>query len=210
LPKAALRGYAKRYASLVCSVALIDRRLQGTMLRFETNLKRMMMTSSFMVFPISVAVLLNLTSCQRSSEHWYLTGTDSVVVVKEVSRAIEAWTDYYAQKKPEKVCNFWDSTPRLLYIENGERYVNWDSIHSAIHGIYAREVEYVEVIFTEKQILPLSGSSADVSMRFDFRVKFKPNRVWRTRGYLTALLVKEKDSWKILHGHESWRAVINK
>jgi hypothetical protein len=47
-------------------------------------------------------------------------------------------------------------------------------------------------------------------MPFDFRLKFKPSRLYQTKGYLSALLVKEAGAWRILVGHESWKQVAGK
>lgn len=172
----------------------------------------MKQSPSIIAITVAFGALLSLASCQKSekvTEAWHLAGVDSTKVIREVSDAIDAWTDSYAKMEPDRVAQFWDSSPRMVYAENGAKYANWDSIHSAIKGIYARQVESTEVKFESKAILPLSHSSAHVFMPFDFRVKFKTARVYETRGYLTALLVKEAGSWRILAGHESWKPVAN-
>jgi ketosteroid isomerase-like protein len=156
--------------------------------------------------------LLGLVSCQKTekvTEAWHLTGVDSTNVIIEVSAAIDAWADSYAKMDPDKVAQFWDSSPQMMYAENGEKYANWDSIHAAIKGTYTRPVESTEVKFNSKAILPLSHNSAHVFMPFDLRVKFKPARVFQIKGYLTAFLVKEAGVWRILVGHESWKPVTN-
>jgi len=156
------------------------------------------------------SVLLGSISCQKAdqaSDAWHLTGKDSASVINEVSAAIDAWADSYTKMDPEKVAQFWDSSPQMMYAENGEKYANWDSIRSAIKGIYARPVDSVIVAFGGKTIVPLSHSSAHVFMPFDFKVGFKPSRLFQTKGFLTALLVKENGAWRILVGHESWKLV---
>jgi ketosteroid isomerase-like protein len=160
-----------------------------------------------------LSVVLSLVSCEKAgrvSETWYLTGADSANVIKEVSAAIDAWADSYAKMDPEKIAQFWDSSPQMMYAENGEKYANWDSIHAAIKGIFTKPVESIEVNFGARAILPLSQRSAHVFMPFDFRLKFKPSRLYQTKGYLSALLVKEAGAWRILVGHESWKQVAGK
>ena len=158
-------------------------------------------------------VLVTFVSCQETEKGdatWYLTGTDSTNVIKEVSAAVDALADSYAKMDPDKSAQFWERSPEMMYAENGEKYANWDSIFSAIKGIYSKPVESVEVRFESRDILPLSRASAHVFLRFDFRVKFKPDRLFHTKGFLTALLVKKGATWKIMSGHESWKPVADK
>jgi ketosteroid isomerase-like protein len=155
-----------------------------------------------------IAMLLIFASCQKpekASDTLFLTGIDSANVTKEISAATDAWLDAYLKMDPDKAAQFWDSSPQMMYAENGEKFANWDSIHAAIKGIYITPVESMDLNFQPRDILPLSYNTAHVFMPLYFRVKYKSGQLFQGKGFQTLLVVKKSGTWKILRGHESWK-----
>lgn len=123
---------------------------------------------------------------------------------------MDAWVDAYVKMDPDRAAQFWDASPQMMYAENGEKYANWDPIHSAIKGMFSRPMETLEFKFEQKDKVPLSHNSAHFFISLDMSAKLKSGQVFRVRGFSTALLVKKNGTWKILLGHESWKPVASK
>jgi len=158
---------------------------------------------------ILFSLLMISTSChktQETTQNWYLTGTDSAKIVDEVLAATNAFAKASINMDADEEIRFWDSSPLMMFAENGMQFANRDSIFTSMKGWYSKS-DSVNFIWEERNILPITKRVADLFGSFYFQAKLKSGGVVKVRAYDTWLLVKEVDGWKILRGHESYKIV---
>lgn len=166
-----------------------------------------MKPAPLIIVAIVSALLLTFASCQKAekvSHTWYLTGPDSASVVKEILAATDAFADASRKMDADKEIQLWDSSPQMMFAENGMQYANRDSIYSAMKGWY-KQSDAVELRWEERNILPLSPRAAHLFGRFYIRLKLKSDAIVEATVIDTWLLVKQDDNWKIMRGHESYK-----
>jgi ketosteroid isomerase-like protein len=151
--------------------------------------------------------LMIFTSCKKTgvpNQTWHLTGADSVTIVNEVLAATDAFAAASRKMDADEEIQFWDSSQQMMFAENGKQLANRDSIYSSMKGWYTPALDSVEFKWEVRNILPISQKVAHLFGRFYFRAKFKSGEIIVVRPYDTWLLIKKDNSWKIIHGHESY------
>ncbi|MBN2613459.1 MAG: nuclear transport factor 2 family protein [Bacteroidales bacterium] len=113
------------------------------------------------------------------------------------------WASANSDKDAATVSEFWLQSPDMCHVENGVYFKNFDSISFFLHNFYAH-TDSMNVIWTERTILPLTNDIALMKGFFHFRAVFRSGDVFEGEPAFTGVFVRKEGKWALLQGHESF------
>ena len=150
-----------------------------------------------------------MISCNRNLDSrtmdLKLSKTDSVSIVEKVLAATDAFANANNKLDAKGVTEFWHSRPEFVLIENDIKYPSWDSIYSNCVRFYSSKIDSTNLVWLERNILPLSKTSASLFGRYEIYIKYSSGTIIHAVPFYSALLTKVDDKWKVLRGHESYK-----
>ena len=123
-------------------------------------------------------------------------------ISNEIMEVSNQWIEDNKALNADKAINFWSTSPELRFAENGEFFVNRDSIHSTLKNFYLN-TRSMNVEWLNRDIKPLSVSTAMISGEFQFKLEFKDGSNWHGTNAFTGVFIKENEKWSLIQGHES-------
>lgn len=159
------------------------------------------------IYFISV-LLLAIFSCQSGKENGtndcYISSADSLAIVNEVIASMDAWANASNNLEAEKAAEFWDSSAELIFIENTNEYPNWEAIRDYLIEFYSAEFDSFNLVWTERNIRPLTKNLASVYGRYECSLEFSSGEKIHAIPYFSALMIRVEGKWKVWRGHESY------
>lgn len=149
-----------------------------------------------------VGVLHSCTNQAKQAKSNQLTENLKSQISNEIMEVSNQWIKDNKALNADKAINFWSTSPELRFAENGEFFANRDSIHSTLIDFYLN-TSSMNVEWLNRDIIPLSVSTAMMSGEFKFKLEFKDGSNWQGTNAFTGVFTKENEKWSLVQGHES-------
>jgi hypothetical protein len=165
------------------------------------------MTNKLLCLILVIFLLANYSCSQKNnSEHSNntLSVADSLEVVRGVFNATEEFANGNNTLDAEKVSEFWLQSPDFILVENTTLINGFDAVYKNCQNFYAVPIDSTKLIWTERNILPLTKNLAHLYGRYDMYIRFKSGEVIHAVPFYSALLKLESGWWKVIRSHESY------
>lgn len=165
------------------------------------------MTNKLLYLTLGIFLFANYSCSQKSNSvnsNNTLSVADSLEVVRGVFTATEEFANANNSLDAEKVSEFWLQSPNFILVENTTLINGFNAVYKNCQNFYAVPIDSTKLIWTERNILPLSKNMAHLYGRYDMYIRFKSGEVIHAVPFYSALLKLENGKWKVLRSHESY------
>jgi len=81
-------------------------------------------------------------------------------------------------------------------------FANRDAIHATLQNFY-QNTTTMNVQWLNREIKPMSPSTALMSGEFQFMLEFSDGSNWKGTNAFTGVFIKDNEEWSLIQGHES-------
>lgn len=133
-----------------------------------------------------------------------LSDDSKTAITNEIMDLTTNWANAHNSMDPDKAIELWDSSPDLMFAENGEFFPNRDSIYSFLKSFYETTTS-MDVQWKQRVVVPLSLNSASMAGYFHAIAKFKEGDPFEINSMFTGIFVRKNNKWVLLQGQESYK-----
>jgi len=165
------------------------------------------MTNKLLCLTLICFLFANYSCSQKNNSEnsdTTLSVADSLEVVRGVFAACEEFAKGNNSLDAEKASEFCLQSPDFILVENTTLINGFDDVYKNCQNFYAVPIDSTKLIWTERNILPLSKNMAHLYGRYDMYIRFKSGEVIHAVPFYSALLKLESGRWKVLRSHESY------
>ena len=125
-------------------------------------------------------------------------------ITNEIMELTTNWANAHNNMDADGAIELWDSSPDLMFAENGEFFPSRDSIYNYLKGFYELTTS-MDVKWKQRVIIPLSQNSASMSGYFHAHAVFASGDIFDINSMFTGIFIKKNNEWVLVHGHESFK-----
>jgi hypothetical protein len=133
-----------------------------------------------------------------------LSVNSKATITNEIMDLTTNWANAHNSMDPDKAIELWDSSPDLMFAENGEYFPNRDSIYSFLKSFY-QSTTSMDVQWKQRIVVPLSLNSASMAGYFHASAKFKVGDPFEINSMFVGVFVRKNNKWVLIQGQESYK-----
>ncbi len=164
---------------------------------------------SFLTGLFILLIFVSCTSCKNDgpkNDNYSndLSADSKASITNEIMALTTNWANAHNSMDPDKAIELWDSSPDLMFAENGEFFPNRDSIYSFLKSFYSTTTS-MDVQWKQRVVVPLSLNSASMAGYFHAIAKFKEGDPFEINSMFTGIFVRKNNKWVLIQGQESYK-----
>lgn len=133
-----------------------------------------------------------------------LSADSKTAITNEIMDLTTNWASAHSSMDPDKAIELWDSSPDLMFAENGEFFPNRDSIYSFLKSFY-QSTTSMDLQWKQRVVVPLSLNSASMAGYFHAIAKFREGDPFEINSMFTGTFVRKNNKWVLIQGQESYK-----
>jgi hypothetical protein len=141
---------------------------------------------------------------KNKSNSFELNAEEKQMITNEIMDLSTNWINSSQDLDAGKAVEFWDPSPDLMFAENGAFFPNRDSIYDYLNNTMPT-LKSLDANWGKRVIIPLSYNSASMAGQFHFKMSFKTGEVVEGNSMFTGVFIKKENTWRLVHGHESFK-----
>ena len=158
---------------------------------------------NYYLLAFAIFVLIIFKACTKpQTPHNKLTPEEITGITSEIIAVSDQWITDNKNMDADAAIQFWSTSPKMRFAENGEFFANRDSVLSTVRHFYT-QTSSMDVKWLNREVLPLTKTLALLSGNFHFKLGFKDESTWEGTNAFTGVFIHENGKWSLIQAHES-------